>query len=150
MATAPIARVTSVVGHTRSSISVLSAATSSAQPPTAPGHAHALLELAFLADHAAHARGLVGAALADGEDLVEDVGDLALDAEQVGRHARAEVAVLEAQERREQVAREGLRPHSRVVASEQDPGLDHILGRGRGIDRIGHKQLPSRRYHANA
>ncbi len=37
LATAPTARVTSVVGHTRSSISVLSAVMSSAHPPTAPG-----------------------------------------------------------------------------------------------------------------
>src|SRR5262249_50884309 len=37
LATEPIARVTSVVGQTRSSISVLMAATSSAHPPTAPG-----------------------------------------------------------------------------------------------------------------
>ncbi len=36
LATAPTARVTSVVGHTRSSISVLMAATSSAQPPVTP------------------------------------------------------------------------------------------------------------------
>ncbi len=36
LATAPIARVTSVVGHTRSSISVLIASTSSAQPPSTP------------------------------------------------------------------------------------------------------------------
>ena len=36
-ATAPMVRVTSVVGHTRSSIRRLIAATSSAQPPTAPG-----------------------------------------------------------------------------------------------------------------
>ena len=42
--------VTSVVGQTRSSISVLMAATSSAHPPATPGDAHPLFELALFAD----------------------------------------------------------------------------------------------------
>ena len=63
MATAPTARVTSVVGHTRSSMSVLSEADLVGPPADRAGHAHALLELAFLADDAADARDLVGAAL---------------------------------------------------------------------------------------
>ena len=110
MATAPTARVTSVVGHTRSSMRVLSAAISSAQPPTAPGDAHALLELAFLADDAADARRLRGPARADRQDVVEGVGDLPLHADQIGRHARREVAVPEPQQRHQQLARERRRP----------------------------------------
>ena len=48
LATAPTARVTSVVGHTRSSISVLIAATSSAHPPITPGTVMRCLSLPSL------------------------------------------------------------------------------------------------------
>ena len=105
LATAPTARVTSVVGHTRSSISVLSAATSSAQPPTAPGTLMRCLSLPFLADHATDARGLRARRALTARIVVERVGDLAVDAGQVGRHMRGEVAVLEAQQCREKRAR---------------------------------------------
>jgi hypothetical protein len=88
-------------------MSVLSDATSSARAVGA-GHANALLELAFLAHDAAHARSLEGAPLADREEVVERVGDLALDADEIVLHARAEVAILEAQERAQERAREAL------------------------------------------
>ena len=95
LATAPTARVTSVVGHTRSSISVLMAATSSAQPPAAPGTVMRCLSLPSLPTDPRDPRGFARAPLADRDDVVEGVGDLAVDAGQVRRQPHAEVAVAE-------------------------------------------------------
>ena len=88
-ATAPTARVTSVVGQTRSSISVLMAATSSAHPPTTPGTVMRCLSLPSLPTASRHARRFARAALADRRDVVEGVGDLAVDAGQVRRQPDA-------------------------------------------------------------
>jgi hypothetical protein len=55
---------------------VLIAAISSAQPPHARRHGHALFELPLFADGVADAGGLSGAALAQKRDLVEGVGNL--------------------------------------------------------------------------
>ena len=59
------------------------------------GDVHALFEVAFLADDAAHARHLVGAAAAHRDDVIEDVRNLAGDPDQVGRHLGREIAVPE-------------------------------------------------------
>ena len=83
-------------------MSVLIAATSSAQPPTTPGTVMRCLQLAFLADRARDARGFARPPLADRRDVVEGVGDLAVDAGQVRRQADREVAVAQRQQRRQE------------------------------------------------
>ena len=62
LATAAIARVTSAVGHNRSSIKVLTEASISPQAPREP-ESHALAGLAFPADDLADALELLGHAL---------------------------------------------------------------------------------------
>src|SRR5687768_1231778 len=133
LATAPTARVTSVVGQTRSSIRVLSAVISSAQPPTAPGTRMRSLSLPSLPT--TRLTRAVSAPRAHRQDVVEDIGDLALDADQVGRHARAEVAVLEAQQRGQQVVEEADR------AGRAGGGRVSVASAG-GFDGRGHAPLP--------
>ncbi len=91
-ATAAIARVTSVVGQSRSSISVLTE--DFHLPPGALGEAeaHALAGLAFAPHHLTDPFELMGNALIGGDDLVEGVGDLAHDADAVAGHAHGEIA----------------------------------------------------------
>ena len=64
-------------------------------------HRHALLEPAFLADHAADARGFAGAPFAGAQQVVEGVGDLAVDARPLGRQALGEVPIAEGQHAQE-------------------------------------------------
>ena len=68
------------------------------------GDVHALFELAFLADGVRDARRFARATLGDERDVVEGVGDLAVDAGQVRRHPHGEVALLEREHRRQQRA----------------------------------------------
>ena len=75
-----MARVTSVVGHSRSSISVLTERFHLAPGAAREAEAHALPGLAFAADDLADALELLRHALVGGDDVVEGVGDLAEDA----------------------------------------------------------------------
>ncbi len=91
-ATAAIARVTSRVGQSRSSISVLTEPSMSPQEPLDEVELDALPGLAFAADDLADALQLLRHALVGGDDLVEGVGDLALDAEVIAGHPHREIA----------------------------------------------------------
>ena len=91
-ATAAMARVTSVVGQSRSSISVLTEVSISPQAPLDRPNLHALAGLALAADDLADAFELLRHALVGGDDLVEGVGDLAQDTDLVAGHAHGEVA----------------------------------------------------------
>ena len=91
-ATAATARVTSRVGHSRSSISVLTEPSMSAHEPLDEVELDALPGLAFAADDLADALQLLRHALVGGDDFVEGVGDLALDAEVVAGHPHREIA----------------------------------------------------------
>ena len=85
-------RVTSRVGQSRSSISVLTEVSISPQAPPDRPSLHALARLALAADHLADLLELLRHPLVGGDDLVEGVGDLALDAELVAGHPHREVA----------------------------------------------------------
>ena len=87
-----MARVTSVVGHSRSSISVLTEVSISPQAPCEQAELHALAGLALAADDLADALELLRHALVGGDDLVEGVGDLAEQADLVAGHPDREVA----------------------------------------------------------
>src|SRR5258708_35788987 len=63
------------------------------------GERHALVELAFLADELRDARDLCNFRLLELDDVVERLGDLAVDAGQIERHARGKIAALELAER---------------------------------------------------
>ena len=60
--------------------------------PAHVAHARTLREPAFLADHAADAREFLGHALVHGHDVVERVGQLALDASEVAGQPVGEIA----------------------------------------------------------
>ena len=96
-------RAISVVGRTRSSISVLMDWTIVPQPPATPTGA-ARWDVAFASDHAADPIELLGYALVGIDDVVEDVGDLAGDAGQIGGQAHRPVALAERQQCAEQLA----------------------------------------------
>ena len=102
LATAPMTRATSVVGCTRSAISVLTCSMRACHWPPAPPSDGALVDLALLADDLADARELLRRALLELDDVVERVGDLAGDAGVLDRQADGEVALLDGQQRREQ------------------------------------------------
>jgi hypothetical protein len=68
--------------------------TTSAQEPEAPGHAHALADLPFPDSGRRRAR-FRRLRLLELDHVVEGLGDLAVDAGQVERHAHGEVAALE-------------------------------------------------------
>jgi hypothetical protein len=92
-ATAVIARVTSVVGHSRSSISVLIDDSISPQAPTRRVHGHPMPGFAFLADHATGAFHLARHPLVGSYDFVERVGDLAREPDSVARQPYGEISV---------------------------------------------------------
>ena len=75
------ARRLRVVGHSRSSISVLTEPSMSAHAPLARSNLTRCRVLPSLADDLADALELLRHALVGGDDLVEGVGDLALDAD---------------------------------------------------------------------
>ena len=102
-ATAPMTRVTSRVGHSRSSISVLTEDFHVAPGAAGQAEPHALARLALAADHLADLLELLGHPLVGGDDLVEGVGDLAFDAELVAGHPDREVADPHGLQRIEQV-----------------------------------------------
>jgi hypothetical protein len=79
-----------------------------------------------------HARGLTRTALADGHDVVEGVGDLAVDTRQILGHAHVELTVSKRQHCRQQRARERVR----VAAGEW-----HAIARH-------HRRLRVRKLHA--
>ena len=87
-----MARVTSVVGHNRSSISELTRGFHLAPGAVGKAEADALAGAALAAHHLADPLELLGHALVGGDDLVEGVGDLAEDADAVAGHAHGEVA----------------------------------------------------------
>ena len=91
-ATAATARVTSRVGQSRSSISVLTEPSISPQAPLRQAELDAVLRLALAADALADALELLRHALVGGDDFVERVGDLAFDADPVAGHANRKVA----------------------------------------------------------
>ncbi|MGT2437520.1 hypothetical protein ACU4GH_18695 [Bradyrhizobium betae] len=62
----------------------------SAQEPEARAEFHALARLAFAADHLADQLELLRHALVGGDDFIESVGDLAVDAEIVAAHPHGE------------------------------------------------------------
>ena len=103
-ATAAIVRVTSVVGHSRSSMSVLTEPSIAPQAPERRSHGHAMARLAVLADDLAGALELARHALVRGDDLVERVGDLAVEARLVARQAHGEIAVAHGLQRAQQLA----------------------------------------------
>ena len=103
-ATAVTARVTSVVGRTRSSISVLNDICISPQAPLGPRKAHPLPRLAFAADDLADARQLLRHLLVGGDDVVEAVGDLAVEPRPVAGQANREIAVGHRLQRHQQGA----------------------------------------------
>ena len=93
-ATAPMTRATSVVGCTRSTISVF---TESMQPLHAPPVlpiGGALRGLALFADDAADPRHLGAELLVHFDHVVEGVGDLSCDAGLVQRHPGREIALF--------------------------------------------------------
>ena len=92
LATAAMARVTSMVGHNRSSIRVLTESSISPQAPLGQAELHALAGLAFAPDLLADALELLGHPLVGGGDLVEGVGDLAEHAVLIAGHADGEIA----------------------------------------------------------
>ena len=87
-----MARVTSVVGQSRSSISVLTELSISPQAPLERPNRTRCLVLPSLADALADALELLRHALVGGDDLVERVGDLAVDADVIAGHAHRKVA----------------------------------------------------------
>ena len=91
-ATAVIARVTAVVGHSRSSISVLTELSISPQAPCDSRELDALAGLALAPDDLADMLELLRHALVGRDDLVEGVGDLAGEAGPVARQPHREVA----------------------------------------------------------
>ena len=74
------------------------------QAPPATPKPHARARLAFAADDLADPLELLRHPLVGGDDLVEGVGDLALQADLVARHANREIAGARELQRREQVA----------------------------------------------
>ena len=92
LATAVMARVTSVVGHRRSSIRVLTEPSISAQAPVGMPKRTRCLVLPSLAHDFADALELLRHLLVGCDDLVERVGDLARDAVLVALHAYGEIA----------------------------------------------------------
>ena len=103
--TAASARVTSVVGQSRSSISVLTEFSMSAHEPTLSREADALLGLAFLADDLTHALELLGHRLIGADDIVDRVGDLADQTRPVPGQPHREVAVTDGDEHAQQLAK---------------------------------------------
>ena len=85
-------------------ISVLIDSITSAQAPRGARHAHALADLAFLADLVGDARDLGRLGLLELDHVVEGLRDLAVDAGEVERHAHREVAALEGAQRLQQLA----------------------------------------------
>ena len=102
-ATAVIVRVTSVVGHSRSSMSVLIELSIAPHAPERRSIGDAMAGLAFLADHLAGALQLARHALVGRDDLVERVGDLAADAGLVAGQPHGEVAVAHRLQRAQQL-----------------------------------------------
>ena len=92
LATAEMVRVTWVVGHSRSSISVLTDCSMSPQAPLREAEAHAGAGLALAADHLADLLQLLGHARVGGDDVVEGVRHAAGDAGAVAGQAHGEVA----------------------------------------------------------
>ena len=108
LATAPITRATSVDGCTRSPIRLLTDSTHSAQAPADRSNGRALGDLAVLAHRPADAVELADHFLVELQNVVQGVGDLALQAGLVHRHADREVPLLEGDQRLQQhVARRG-------------------------------------------
>ena len=93
LATAARARVTSVVGQSRSSISVLTEVSISPQAPARSAELDTLARLALAADHRADAFELAGHPRVGGDDVVDGVGDLAVEAGPVARQPDREVAL---------------------------------------------------------
>ena len=87
-----MARVTSVVGQSRSSISELTDDFHLAPGAFRQAKAHALASLALAAHHLPNALELPRHALVGGDDLIEGVGDLAHEADLVAGHAHREIA----------------------------------------------------------
>ena len=90
-ATAVMARVTSVVGQTRSSIRVLMEFSISPQAPLGAAKFHALFGLSFAANDLADALQLLCHALIGGDDFIESIGNLAFDADVVTGHANGKI-----------------------------------------------------------
>ena len=99
-----MARVTAVVGHSRSSISVLTDDSISPQAPSRQAEPHALAGLALAADHLADSLELLRHALVGGDDLVEGIGDLAREADLVARQAHREIADAHGLQRMQELA----------------------------------------------
>ena len=91
-ATAVIARVTAVVGHSRSSISVLTEVSISPQAPCARPNFTRCAGLAFAADDLADLLELLRHPLIGGDDLVERIGDLAGETDLVARQPDRKIA----------------------------------------------------------
>ena len=127
LATAAIERVTSAVGHSRSSRSVLTETSIAAPCAALPVAAHALPRLALLADRLADSLELGGEPLVGGDDVVERVGDLAADAAPVGREPRREVAVAYRAQRAEDLPEiDRLIAGRRTRARDDVPVLDGL------------------------
>ena len=86
-----MARVTSVVGQSKSSISELTERFHLAPGAFGQAKAHALAGLAFAAHHLPNALELSRHALVGGDDLIEGIGDLAHEADLVACHAHREI-----------------------------------------------------------
>ena len=153
-ATAPMTRAVSLVGSARSPISALTESIEAAQAPvTSPSEARCA-ELALRADHGAQALELARHALVELDDLVEGVGDPAVEAVEVIGQADREVTAPESLERRQQfLLVERLCP---VAALRQGLGRAHARSAARrALDRVPalHVGLPwrapRRRRHAS-
>ncbi|MGY4373601.1 hypothetical protein ACVWZ3_001240 [Bradyrhizobium sp. i1.3.6] len=109
-ATAATARVTSRVGHRRSSISVLTEPSMSAQELSAgEAELHALAGLALAPYDLTDQLELLRHALVGGDDFIKSVGDLAVDAEIVPAHPHRKIAAAHGLQGKQQ-----FRPRIRV------------------------------------
>ena len=104
LATAPITRATSAVGWTMSSISSLTERTRAFPAAAGVLHPAALGDLAFLADDLRKALELLGHLLVEGDDFVEEAGDLAVDAVDVFGKANGEIAAAQRAKRADELA----------------------------------------------
>ena len=102
LATAVMVRVTSAVGHSRSSMSVLTEDSISPHAPVRRSLDDAHARLAFLADHLPGALELRGQALVRAHHFIEGIGDLAGESGLVRREAHAEIAVAHRLQRAQQ------------------------------------------------
>ena len=141
LATAPMVRAISVVGRTRSSMSVLTASACAAHPPTAPGSDMRCFSRPLLADRLREPGDLLRHALLVRNGLVERRGQCGVDPRPMGGQPDREIAVAKRLHRREDAARLRFRgflgpdpklcrrerPLPRATVTPGEPRRDRVL-----------------------